>query len=459
MIHEITFAPTLRCNFRCRHCAVALENKATEELSLREIERMLDTDIASNADFYITGGEPYFREDTDDILNLVLQYTSGLVKVLTNGYLIDRYKKTVQRFMHARDRLRFSISLDGPESQHNLIRHNGKSFDRAIQSIRLLENSGYDVHACCIAQPDNLQSIGEFRHFMQQKGIRLTLSPLMEYGDSGIFQDHYRENADILWQNLNATPANYGYVMSRGRMRIKECHAGIDSLYISPYGEVSECFIRKDFIPRLGGGSNGIIGNIRDHGPGLADVYRRFDPGMRSSVHCPGCTNESEVIRESLNHDLMIPFISEEYERHEGPVPGAVECGDSRYDSLFVSGWSYAEGTHRWMQQMAHIHLRGDGEYLYFSALCDHPDLENRDVRLELYIDNQAAGELSFNNERKGRFGNYAVRLPDGVGEHTLHDIRFVVDRTWESLVSGTRRRHGLAFRRIELAHAGRGEV
>jgi len=459
MIHEITFAPTLRCNFRCQHCAIALEDKATDELSLSEIEMMLDSDIASNADFYITGGEPYCRQDVDAIIGLVLQHTSGLVKVLTNGYLTDRYVKTAQRFANARDRLRFSISLDGAIDQHNLIRNNGKSFQRAMESIRLLASAGYDVHACCIAQSANLHSIPEFRTFMQAEGIQLTLSPLMEYGDSSIFRDNYETEAEILWKNLNATPANYSYVMSRGEMRIKDCHAGIDSLYISPYGEVSECFVKKDFLPQLGGGCDGIIGNIRTHGPSLDDVYQRFEPEKRSSAHCPGCTNESEVIRESLNHDLMIPFLPGEYERLEGPIPGSIKCGDKHYDRLLISGWSYAEGTHRWMQRVAHAHVRGDGKYLHFTVLCDHYDLEMKDVELDLYINGRMLSTISFHYAEKGKFIDHTICLPTDIVGRKIHDVKFVVDRTWESRVSGTRRRHGLAFGVIELLNEASGRV
>ncbi len=451
MMREITFTPTLRCNFRCMHCAVALEDKEKDELSLDEISAMLHCRLSAHADFFITGGEPYVREDLDEIIKIVLQNTDGLVKVLTNGYLIDRCKKTADRFRNYRDRLRFSISLDGPEPQHNKIRNNNRSYERAVESIKLLSTLGYDVHACCIIQPKNINNISELRASMAKEKIRLSLSPLMEFGTSTQYSKNYNGGSTILWNHLNATPANYGYVMSQGKMRISSCHSGIDSLYISPYGDVSECFVRKDFLPQLGGGCSSIIGNTRKHGPDLDRVYKRFDPKKRLSAQCPGCSNESEIIRESLNHDMAIPFLPDAYERLEGPIPCSVTCGSSDFDKLLINGWSYAEGTHRWTQGTAHVYLRGKGSHLRFTALCCHPDIEQKEVTLDVYVDNLHLGKIHFNSALKNKFIDKIIVIPQVLQHNEIHELRFIVDRVWESRVNGVRRRHGLAFKSVSI--------
>ena len=82
---------TMRCNLRCQHCYIPIEQRAShkdQELSQEEIERILDQiSDAGCLWLLLTGGEPLLRRDFLDIY--IYAKRKGLILTLfTNGTLI-----------------------------------------------------------------------------------------------------------------------------------------------------------------------------------------------------------------------------------------------------------------------------------------------------------------------------------------------------------------------------------
>ena len=101
----LQFHITGKCNLRCKHCYRAEGD--VEPLTFAQIrmvvEQLLQLREAYNAHYGIrkrahinlTGGEPFFREDIDQILRCLGQYKDRLTYgVLTNGSFLDA--QTVQ---------------------------------------------------------------------------------------------------------------------------------------------------------------------------------------------------------------------------------------------------------------------------------------------------------------------------------------------------------------------------
>jgi radical SAM protein with 4Fe4S-binding SPASM domain len=122
---------TNRCNSRCVHCYAGAGESTGDELSLVEIETLLQ-DSSSIGTYYVrlTGGEPTVHEGLFDIVDVIVG--EGMIpSVNTNGLcggemlcdLVDRGVRDLR------------ISLDGPEEVNDAIRGTG-SYQKTMSSLR-----------------------------------------------------------------------------------------------------------------------------------------------------------------------------------------------------------------------------------------------------------------------------------------------------------------------------------
>ncbi len=135
---SLIFFVTSRCNLLCRHCFYWEElNQKKNELTLDEVET-ISRSLPNLLSVSLTGGEPYLRKDLDQIA-AAFERNSGVrnIQIPSNGLLVDQ---TISRAEHllkrvSRARVSTGVSLDGLEEDHNRIRQNPKSFQRAIETF------------------------------------------------------------------------------------------------------------------------------------------------------------------------------------------------------------------------------------------------------------------------------------------------------------------------------------
>src|SRR3990172_527852 len=85
--------------------------------------------------FTLTGGEPFLRKDILTLIERVKQRRMEC-RLLTNGMLIK--PATAARLVELRvDKI--TISVDGPERVHNVIRKHPTSFQKLIETVRLIQ--------------------------------------------------------------------------------------------------------------------------------------------------------------------------------------------------------------------------------------------------------------------------------------------------------------------------------
>lgn len=131
---------TLRCNLACRHCGSDCRtDPGVKDMPLEDFLRVLDEEVTPHVDpaevlVIFSGGEVLVRADLERAGAEVARrgYAWGMV---TNGMAL-----TAERLRGLCDAgLRsVSVSLDGIESQHNYIRCNPRSYDRALDAVRLV---------------------------------------------------------------------------------------------------------------------------------------------------------------------------------------------------------------------------------------------------------------------------------------------------------------------------------
>ena len=138
------FFPTSRCNLSCSHCFYHDSlNKRFNELSLDEIDTFTKT-MDPLLSLILTGGEPYLRRDVDQIARIFYENTKvPIITIPSNGFYGERMVKQIKNIMKWCPELVLNqlISLDGLNEHHDRIRGLKGSFDKAINTIKLIKEA------------------------------------------------------------------------------------------------------------------------------------------------------------------------------------------------------------------------------------------------------------------------------------------------------------------------------
>lgn len=137
----------------------------------------------------LTGGEPFLREDMADIARAVVARSSPLVlHVTTNGSFPER----IGRFLDAltghlgRTQLTFLVSFDGMPEEHNASRGEDVTFDRALDTVRLLVARGVRVAVNhTVITKRSLEDNAAIRRTVEPLGV--DVHSVLAYSDSAMY--------------------------------------------------------------------------------------------------------------------------------------------------------------------------------------------------------------------------------------------------------------------------------
>ena len=167
-LHEAWIVTNCECNQACRHC-YAYERVANDRrrVGKEALLAMMDECRSLGAEiFYLTGGEPFLRED---LLELVAGATARSRAVLfTNGTLLT--PGYAERLAAHRERLVVQISLEGPDEESNSLLRGKGSFALAVSGIRNLLRAGVWVGISSTPTPQTAARVPELTRVLA--GIR-----------------------------------------------------------------------------------------------------------------------------------------------------------------------------------------------------------------------------------------------------------------------------------------------
>jgi radical SAM enzyme (rSAM/lipoprotein system) len=257
---------TLRCNIACKHCGSDCKQVAgKEDMPVKDFLGVIDsiTPHVNPNKLMITfsGGEPLMRKDLEDCgIELYRRgYPWGLV---TNGMLLDekRFDSLLSSGLHS-----ITVSLDGFPAQHNKMRGNEQSFDRALNAIRMICKEPeiiYDVVTC--VTPDNFLDLEEFKNFLIDEGVKqwriFTIFPsgrAKENQDLQLINEQTTELLEFIKRTrkegkikLNfACEGFLGGYEAEVRDNFYACHAGVNIASVLIDGSISGCTsIRNNYI-------------------------------------------------------------------------------------------------------------------------------------------------------------------------------------------------------------------
>ena len=250
---------TLRCNMSCRHCGSDCKvQPAVKDMPAADFLRVVDS-ITPHVDphkvFVIfTGGEALLRPDLEEV-GLELYRREYPWGVVTNGFLLDdkRLESLMASGMHS-----ITISIDGPEPEHNWIRRHPQSYEKATNAIRLLAEQKdllWDVVTC--VNPHNYPTLTTFKEQLIELGVpawRLfSIFPMGRAADDPELQltdEQYRGLLDFIRncrrneKRINVSYSCEGF-LGDYELRVRDhffyCRSGVEVASIRCDGAISGC--------------------------------------------------------------------------------------------------------------------------------------------------------------------------------------------------------------------------
>ena len=173
-LRQLFWECTWRCNLSCRHCGSDCKNSSTlPDMPAEDFLRVVDS-IKPHVDSHklnivITGGEPLVRNDLEYV-GYELYKREFPWGIVTNGLLLtqERLDSLRRAGLH-----NITVSLDGLEDNHNWMRGNHRSFQKAYGAIKMLarlEDLNFDVVTC--VNQRSLPELGKLKELLIEAGVK-----------------------------------------------------------------------------------------------------------------------------------------------------------------------------------------------------------------------------------------------------------------------------------------------
>lgn len=173
IMQQLFWECTQRCNLACRHCGSDCKASSTipdmpADDFLAAVDELLPHVDRHGLNIIISGGEPLMRDDLEDVGREL--YRRELPwGIVTNGFAL-----TPQRFasLKAAGIHNITVSLDGIRADHNWMRGNDLSYDRAIAAIDMIARDGtlnFDVVTCVNRR--SLPNLPDIAERLEQAGV------------------------------------------------------------------------------------------------------------------------------------------------------------------------------------------------------------------------------------------------------------------------------------------------
>ena len=264
-LRQLFWECTLRCNLNCKHCGSDCKKTAGyADMPKEDFLRVLDS-IAAKTDPHkvfvvVTGGEPLMRSDLEECGKAIYErgFPWGMV---TNGLAMtkERLNRLMASGLHTA-----TVSLDGFEDEHNWMRGNPQSFDRAVKAIQHMARTPgliFDIVTC--VNRKSLPRLEEFKEFLISIGVKqwriATIVPMGRASSSPELQlsnEDFRQVIEFIRKTRREGRIGVSYGCEgflgnyEGEVRnhFFTCRAGITIGSVLADGSISACTsIRSDY--------------------------------------------------------------------------------------------------------------------------------------------------------------------------------------------------------------------
>lgn len=132
---EAAIITTYRCINKCVMCNIwKYPTKIEEEFKPQVLEKLPKLKFAN-----ITGGEPFLREDIEEIVSILLKKADRVV-ISTNGYFTEKIVDVAKKFKNKNFGIR--ISIEGLPAANDELRGLKDCFDHGLRTLLQLQKIG-----------------------------------------------------------------------------------------------------------------------------------------------------------------------------------------------------------------------------------------------------------------------------------------------------------------------------
>ncbi|MCJ7696014.1 MAG: radical SAM protein, partial [Anaerolineaceae bacterium] len=202
----------------------------------------------------ITGGEPFLRDDLDQIIQIALTKTRRLV-ISTNGYFTNKIVKLAEKYGN---KIGVRISLEGLPAANDELRGIKNGFDHGLRTIVTLHGMGIkDIGFGITVSDRNTKDMIELYHLANAMGL--------EFATAVTHNSYYFHKLDNEFENPEMVAGEFENIAAellktnrpknwfrayfnmglankvRGGSRPLPCEVGTDVFFLDPYGNVMPC--------------------------------------------------------------------------------------------------------------------------------------------------------------------------------------------------------------------------
>jgi len=270
---------TRRCNLRCKHCFVPVDNN---KISLAKIEEVIDQLAKIGVrKIILTGGEPLLRNDLEEIIQLIVA-KDILADLNSNFYNLTK-ERAKELFNAGLEEA--SVSLYGGEVYHDELTKQNGAFKNALKGMDYFRelNISIDVHGAI--WDDMIPDINNLlEKVVEHGGNSLTFYSILKTEDWFNYNG-YKLTLKLAFETLEKLRSDSPIpIRTVGLMGFHddECVMGNSIFGISSDFKLLPCLLSN----RLSG--TGLDLNKMSIKNALAEI----DTQLNENIWCPSCYNE-----------------------------------------------------------------------------------------------------------------------------------------------------------------------
>lgn len=240
---------TYRCPMKCQMCNIWKNpTDIHQELKPEELECLPKLKFIN-----LTGGEPFVREDLEDIVKVCYTKAPRIV-ISTSGWLHERVIKLAEKF----PTIGIRISIEGLAQTNDELRGRLGGFDKGLRTLLTLKEMGLkDIGFGCTVSNHNSTDMLSLYQLSKAMGMEFATAAFHnsfyfhKFDNEITNKTQVRKDFETLinWQLKENHPKswfrawfNMGLInYIEGGRRMLPCEAGIMNFFIEPYGDVYPC--------------------------------------------------------------------------------------------------------------------------------------------------------------------------------------------------------------------------
>ncbi|MDE5813188.1 MAG: radical SAM protein [Muribaculaceae bacterium] len=241
---------TYRCPMRCKMCDIWNNPTKREEEFKPEMLKKLPNNLRS---INITGGEPFVRDDIEEIVKILQTKTKRIV-FSTSGFFSDKIIALAKKYPD----VGYRISIEGLSCKNDELRGRQGGFDKGLRTLLELKRMGIkDIGFGITVSNNNSEDMLNLYELNRNLGMEFATASFHnsfyfhKYDNQVTNKDEVCANFDELIQRLmkEKNPKswfraffNLGLInYIQGGRRMLPCEAGQENFFVDPFGNVLPC--------------------------------------------------------------------------------------------------------------------------------------------------------------------------------------------------------------------------